>query len=67
MEMKALSTFNQDDAIQNSKTSKIKNKYNVSCMSLKTLFNTYINEIDFLSIDVEGYELSVLNSNDWQL
>ncbi|MDE7272032.1 MAG: FkbM family methyltransferase, partial [Lachnospiraceae bacterium] len=26
-----------------------------------------VNHIDFLDIDVEGYELSVLNSNNWNL
>jgi hypothetical protein len=36
--------------------------------SLRDIFDNYLPEnqtIDFLSVDVEGYELEVLSSNDW--
>lgn len=39
----------------------------VPVMSLVKIFDEYIenNEIDFLSIDTEGYDMEVLLSNDW--
>ena len=40
----------------------------VKSYTLKTLLNKYLppnQEITFMSIDTEGYELSILESNDW--
>lgn len=39
----------------------------VSVQPLSALFTKYLktSTIDFMSVDVEGYELSVLESNDW--
>ena len=42
----------------------------ISTISLKTLCNKYIDNnqiIDFMTIDVEGMDLDVLQSNDWTL
>ncbi len=45
---------------------KPKNTISVLTKSLRDIFREYdIRHIDFLSIDVEGSELSVLRSNDW--
>ena len=68
MEPKYFSTFSQLDALESIKIykgSKILKNYDVDCISLKTVFDKYAKKVDFLSIDVEGYELFVLKSNDW--
>ncbi|GAB3993181.1 hypothetical protein GCM10028807_27800 [Spirosoma daeguense] len=41
----------------------------IICLPLAKILDTYIeegNEIDFISIDVEGHELQVLESNNWR-
>ncbi len=68
MNYKSLSTFSEKDAIETTltyKDSKIIKKYEVECKKLSSVLREYNKNIDFLSIDVEGYELQVLNSNDW--
>lgn len=42
-------------------------KIEISVINLKSLFENNLNskDIDFISIDVEGYELPVLQGNDW--
>lgn len=41
---------------------------NVPVRTLKSIFDEYkINKVDFMNIDVEGYELQVLESNNWDL
>jgi len=69
MNYKTLSTFSSNDAIQSTSTfkgAKIINSYEVDCKKLSTILDDYKINVDFLSIDVEGYELQVLNSNNWQ-
>lgn len=42
-------------------------KYSLSCTTLKDVFQEQqVKEIDFMSVDVEGFELKVLMGNDWQ-
>jgi len=68
MNERALSTFNYSDAENSFKQTpgaKIVNQYIVKCLPLKKIFEDYNKPVDFLSIDVEGYEESVLKSNDW--
>ena len=41
---------------------------NIACRPLKEILNEHLREhqeIDFLSVDVEGFDLQVLKSNDW--
>ena len=64
-----LSTFNKKDA-KNSlkkKNVKLKKTIKVKFETLNNIFNKYLKNhiIDFRSLDVEGYELNVLQSNDW--
>lgn len=43
------------------------NDYAVKVDTLKNIFNTHnVTKIDFLKIDVEGYELQVLEGNNWE-
>lgn len=45
----------------------IKKKSFIRCDSLKNILETHLefSEIDFMTIDVEGSELEILNSNNW--
>lgn len=57
--------FIQDNNLED----KIVNKINITTVSLKEVLEQHINEnekIDFLDIDVEGFDLNVLKSNDWE-
>ena len=46
---------------------KLVGEIELSTSTLSQIFEKYINnnEIDFLSVDVEGWDLKVLKSNDW--
>ncbi|MEJ2615779.1 MAG: FkbM family methyltransferase [Ignavibacteriaceae bacterium] len=46
----------------------LKNKIEVETTTLKNICDKYLSDnvqIDFLSVDAEGYDLNVLSSNDW--
>ncbi len=65
----ALNTFDKDLAL-----SRVGVKYRIIkeeiilTRNLKTILDNYqVPQIDFMSIDVEGLELKVLESNDWNL
>lgn len=51
----------------NNKVSILKEKIKVKVMPLKRIFSMHLgkNEIDFMDLDVESYELQVLKGNDW--
>ena len=52
------------------KGARIVETINVSVIRLSTLFRRYLPKntvIDFLSLDVEGGELDVLQGNDWEI
>jgi FkbM family methyltransferase len=66
----ALNTFSNEIAAKRNN----KDIYNIICekemetSTLEEIFNRYLpsgQEIDFMSIDVEGLDLQVLKSNDW--
>jgi len=63
-----LSTFDSDVAKQAEVDGYlVKKKIIIKVLPLKEIFNNYLeNKIDFLSIDVEGFDLIVLKSNDWK-
>jgi FkbM family methyltransferase len=48
---------------------KLLSKANVKTLTLKSLFEKYAaaKDIDFISLDIEGYELEALKSNDWNI
>lgn len=67
---KSLSTFNHEDAVQSLSTipdASIIREYKVHCIPLSNVFEQFNQKVDFLSIDVEGYEETVLKSNNWDL
>lgn len=65
----ALNTFDQTEAsLKNIGQYKIVNKIDVQVRRLDDILDQYMpenNAIDFMSIDVEGMDLSVLKSNNW--
>jgi FkbM family methyltransferase len=68
---KALNTFSEENAkIWNEKPAyEIKNIIKIKTMQLKDLIGQYKSnnqKIHFMSIDVEGYEEEVIDSNDWK-
>lgn len=63
-----LSTFSKEDVFRMEKEGyKIKSTKKVQVLPLKDIFNKHLYgvNVDFLSIDVEGFEIEVLKSNDW--
>jgi FkbM family methyltransferase len=67
---KYLSTFSEEKISQIKRkfpNAVLKESYLIKTISLENLIRESNMEVDFLSIDVEGFELSVLNSNNWNL
>ncbi|HCN85225.1 MAG TPA: SAM-dependent methyltransferase [Sphingobacteriaceae bacterium] len=68
----ALNTFDIDTAnklIKENNQYHLIGKKNIECSRLTDILNKYLSddtEIDFFNIDVEGMDLEVLKSNDWQ-
>lgn len=67
----ALNTFSEQEAQKkNVHPYRITNTYTLSVVTLKQLLDEYLPRgtvIDFLSIDVEGFDYEVIASNDWSL
>lgn len=64
-----ISTFSKDMSLSYQKQGyKLIKKYDVDVMTLEKVFNKNVGDrqIDFLSIDVEGFEMEVLRSNNWK-
>ncbi len=62
-----LSTFSEKEAEEYKKQGKrIVKKHRIRVEKLSTVLGKYTrSEIDFLSIDTEGFDMEVLKSNDW--
>lgn len=61
-----LSTFSKDMQQENKGVAKYRD-IEVEVITLKELFTRYsVDTIQFLKIDVEGYEYNVIKSNDWE-
>jgi FkbM family methyltransferase len=65
----ALNTFSEDNAksIMNDKQSQLLFKKEIETVTLEEIFDKYLKDrkIDFLTIDVEGLDFQVLQSNNW--
>lgn len=61
------STFSNKIKNLNSRKAQSHKDYTVSVRTLRDIFaDNRVKEIDFLKVDVEGFEYKVLISNDWQ-
>ncbi|WP_405295859.1 FkbM family methyltransferase [Algibacter sp. Ld11] len=66
----SINTFSSDFIERNNLTSKIVKKIEVPVYSLKEILGKHISStdrLDFFDIDVEGLDLEVLKTNDWNL
>lgn len=66
----ALNTFDAELSIIRSNTQPIINQKKIYTVTLKKILSENLlkhQKIDFLTVDVEGYDLEVLKSNNWQL
>ncbi|ADE35620.1 FkbM family methyltransferase [Methanohalophilus mahii] len=63
----ALNGFSVNLNVERAKKNKIISKTNMETKTLEEVLDLWFNssEIDFLSIDVEGLDFQVLNSNNW--
>ncbi len=69
MDPPTLSTFSASQAAEYEKQGfRIKSKKKIKILPLRAIFAKHIGKsgIDFLSMDVEGFEMSVLRGNDWK-
>lgn len=67
-EFSSMNTLDYSFIKQNNLDSKIVAKKEIQTVSLKNILEKYLKEgeaIDFFDIDVEGFDLEVLQSNDW--
>jgi FkbM family methyltransferase len=64
-----LSTFNKDEIPESVKRhdARVVAERKVSVMTMRDLFQSHVGdrEVDFLSVDTEGFEYEVLSGNDW--
>ena len=68
---KALNTFSSEksDFILKNTSYKLQKKIKIPVRSLNSILNDYLPEnikIDFLTLDIEGFDLKVLQSLDWK-
>ena len=64
----SMNTFSFDFLVKHKLETKIVKKINVPMFSLKEILDKNLDEedrLDFFDIDVEGYDLEVLKTNDW--
>jgi FkbM family methyltransferase len=64
----SMNTFSYDFLVQHHLEDKIVKKINVPLLSLKEILDKNLNKkdrLDFFDIDVEGLDLEVLKTNDW--
>ena len=68
MDVDSLSTFNKEEALKNQYNKRITSAHEVQVLALSDIFISYFKggQCDFLSIDVEGNNLEVLEGNDWR-
>lgn len=68
MSADTLSSFDKKAAIESGKLhgATLVDEIMVNTLPLTDVFNNYVHsQVDFMSVDTEGYDLIVLDSNDW--
>lgn len=68
-EEKALNTFDPEIAIQRQKLNPLQETKKVKIKNINTIFKDYLpkdQKIDLLNIDVEGLDLEILKSINWE-
>ncbi len=66
----SMNTFSEDFIIKHQLENKITNKITIPLYSLKEILDTNLDKndrLDFFDIDVEGFDLEVLKTNDWDV
>lgn len=66
----SMNTFSEDFIIKHQLENKITNKITIPLYSLKEILDANLDKndrLDFFDIDVEGFDLEVLKTNDWDL
>lgn len=68
-ELPELNTFSKSQADSYNQKWEMKEIRNVKVTKLKDVFEDlkFTTEIDFMTVDVEGHEMEVLQSNDWEI
>ncbi len=69
-EHSSMNTLNLDYIKKHQLTDRIKQTIQIPTYSLKTILDTYLGaeeRLDFFDVDVEGFDLEVLKTNDWDL
>lgn len=65
----SMNTFNHDFLVKHQLDSQILNTFKVPMYSLKSVLDKELkagDRLDFFDIDVEGFDLEVLKTNDWE-
>ena len=66
----SMNTFNYDFLVKHQLDTQILNTFKVPMYSLKSVLDKELkatDRLDFFDIDVEGFDLEVLKTNDWQM
>lgn len=64
----SMNTLNHDFLVQNNVENQIKKVIEIPVQSLKSILDKTLSpndRLDFFDVDVEGYDLEVLKTNDW--
>lgn len=70
LEESSMNTFSKDFLKKHQLESKVVNKIDIPLFSLKEILDVNLDKndrLDFFDIDVEGFDLEVLKTNDWDL
>jgi len=65
----SMNTFSYDFLVKHNAVAEIINTIKVPMFTLKEILDKHLNEndrLDFFDIDVEGFDLEVLKTNDWE-
>lgn len=64
-----LNTFSKEEVVASDNLYKVKKTFHIEVRTLSSVLKEHLpkdQSIDFMNIDVEGFDLEVLQSNDWE-